>query len=274
MAEVLGVSVSGYYSYRKRKASHREKKNRKLLKRIQKIHIDSKGVYGSRKITAKLNEKAKSKVNHKRVERLMQENGIYAKVSRKYRVTTDSNHNLPVAENLLNREFETEEINQKMVSDISFIPTAEGWLYVAAIMDLCGNKIIGLSMSNRITKELVIAALEDAHGRSGQIEGCILHSDRGSQYCSREYREKLAEYGFVCIMSRSGDCWDNAPMESFWGKMKTEWLNEKHFQTREEAKAAVFEYIWIFYNRKRLHAANGYMTPEKYYELHKNKVAA
>lgn len=204
-------------------------------------------------------------VNHKRVERIMKEEGIRSKVAKKFKATTNSKHNLPVAENLLNRDFTTTKPNQKMVSDITYLWTDEGWLYIAGVMDLCGQKIVGLSMSDRMTKELVIKALNSAYLRGGRPSGVLLHSDRGSQYCSHKYQKLLKQYGFICSMSRKGNCWDNAPMEAFWGKMKYEWLNEQHFKTRDEARAAVFEYVEIFYNRQRLHKSNNYLTPEEYY---------
>lgn len=183
----------------------------------------------------------------------MRENGIQSKSHRKYKATTNSGHNLPVAENILNRNFTADRPGQKMVSDITYIPTDEGWLYLAGVMDLCGDKMVGISMGGRMTKGLVISALKDAISHTKNTAGCILHSDRGSQYCSQEYQRLAKDHGFISSMSRKGNCWDNAPMESFWGKLKQEWLNEQHFHTREEAKAAVFEYIWIFYNRKRIH---------------------
>jgi len=195
----------------------------------------------------------------------MKEAGIRSKVAKKYKATTNSNHNLPVAENILNRDFKAEKPNQKMVSDITYIWTEEGWLYVAGILDLCGQKVVGLAMSERMTKELVINALNSAYKRVGRPSGVIIHSDRGSQYCSHDYQQLLKQYGFICSMSRKGNCWDNAPMESFWGKMKYEWLCEHHFRTRDQARAAIFEYVEIFYNRKRLHQSNGYLTPEEYY---------
>lgn len=204
-------------------------------------------------------------VNHKRVERIMKKEGIRSKVARKFKATTNSKHNLPVAENILNREFTAASPNQKMVSDITYLWTDEGWLYVAGVMDLCGQKMVGLSMGERMTKELVITALESAYKRVGRPRGVLIHSDRGSQYCSKDYQNLLKRYGFICSMSRKGNCWDNAPMEAFWGKMKYEWLNEHHFRTRDEARAAVFEYIEIFYNRQRLHESNAYLTPEEYY---------
>ena len=204
----------------------------------------------------------------------MRENGIRSKSHRKYKATTNSGHNLPVAENILNRDFTADRPGQKMVSDITYIPTDEGWLYLAGVMDLCGDKIVGISMDGRMTKELVISALKDAVRHTQSTEGCILHSDRGSQYCSLEYQKLAKEHGFISSMSRRGNCWDNAPMESFWGKLKQEWLNEQHFRTREEAKSAVFEYVWIFYNRKRIHEANGYLTPEEYYQKHQTDLKA
>jgi len=219
---------------------------------------------GSRKITRELRRAGKL-VNHKRVERIMKEEGIRSKVAKKFKATTNSKHNLPVAENLLNRDFTATKPNQKMLSDITYIWTDEGWLYVAGILDLCGQKMVGLSMGDRMTKELVIKALNGAYLRSGRPRGVLMHSDRGSQYCSKEYQKRLEKYGYICSMSRKGNCWDNAPMESFWGKMKSEWLNEQHFRTRAQARAAVFEYVEIFYNRQRLHASNNYLTPEEYY---------
>lgn len=204
----------------------------------------------------------------------MRENGIRPKSHKKYKATTNARYSLPVAENILNRDFAADRPGQKMVSDITYIPTDEGWLYLAGVMDLCGDKIVGISMDGRMTKELVISALEDAIRHTQSTEGCILHSDRGSQYCSLDYQTLAKEHGFVSSMSRKGNCWDNAPMESFWGKLKQEWLNGQHFRSREEAKAAVFEYIWIFYNRKRIHEANGYLTPEEYYRQHQTDLKA
>lgn len=265
LCSVLNVSRSSYYAWDKRPESNRSKENKILLEKIKDIHNNSKKVYGSIKIGKQLNDGKNPPINHKRIERIMSENGIRAKVAKKFKATTTSNHKLPVAENILNRDFSVEKPNEKMVSDITYVWTNEGWLYVAAIMDLCGQKIVGLSMSERMTKDLVINALNDAYNRAERPSGVILHSDRGSQYCSNDYQDLIKKYGFICSMSRKGNCWDNAPMESFWGKMKCEWLYEKQFKTREEARAAVFEYVEIFYNRQRIHASNGYITPEQYY---------
>ena len=274
MARWLQVSKSGYYAWLKRSKSLRSTENEALLKEIIQIHEASHGAYGGRKITHEINRKSEKPVNHKRVERIMRENGIRSKSHKKYKATTNSKHNLPVAENILNRDFAADSPGQKMVSDITYIPTDEGWLYLAGIMDLCGDKIVGTAIDERMTKELVISALKDAIRHTETTEGCILHSDRGSQYCSLDYQEPAKEHGFISSMSRKGNCRDNAPMESFWGKLKQEWLNEQHFHTREEAKSAVFEYIWIFYNRKRIHKADGYLTPEEYYRIHQTDLKA
>ena len=263
MAQWLQVSKSGYYACRKRSKIPRCVENESFLKEIIRIHEASRGTYGSRKITHEINRGSEKPVNHKRIERIMHENGIRSKSHRKYKATTNSGHNLPVAENILDRDFTADRPGQKMVSDITYIPTDEGWLYLAGVMDLCGDKIVGLSMDGRMTKELVISTLKDAISHTKTTAGCILHSDRESQYCSQEYQKLAKDHGFISSMSHRGNCWDNAPLESFWGKLKQEWLNGQHFQTREEAKSAVFEYIWIFYNRKRIHEANGYLTPER-----------
>lgn len=203
----------------------------------------------------------------------MRVNGLKSKVAKKFKATTNSKHSLPVAKNILNRDFTVNKPNEKMVSDITYLWTDEGWLYIAGVMDLCGQKIVGLSMSERMTKDLVINALRSAYLRAGKPTGVLLHSDRGSQYCSKDYQKLIKKYGFVCSMSRKGNCWDNAPMEAFWGKMKYEWLVDKHFRTREEARAAVFEYVEIFYNRQRIHKSNGYLTPDEYYKMRSDKAS-
>lgn len=272
MCRVLEVSTSSYYAWIKRPKSKRQQENEALLRDIKAVHSESNRVYGSIKIKKAIEAKEMGKrhcklerINHKRIERLMKENGIQSKTKKKYKATTNSNHHLPVAENVLNRDFEASRPNEKLVSDITYIYTDEGWLYVAGVMDLCGGKIVGLSMSDRMTKELVINALDDAHRNGTKQPGAIFHSDRGSQYCSLAYQAKLKRYGYICSMSRKGNCWDNAPMESFWGKMKQEWLNDYKFKTREEAKSKIFEYIMVFYNRKRIHEAYDYKTPDQYY---------
>jgi len=194
----------------------------------------------------------------------MHELGLVPKVVKKYKATTNSKHNLQVAENKLNREFTADRSNQKWVSDITYVPTDEGWLYVAGILDLYGREVVGWAMGERMTKGLVIDALKQAKGRCCNPKGVLIHSDRGSQYCSHDYQNELRKDGFICSMSRKGNCWDNAPMESFWGKLKQEWLNDKRFRTREDAKQAIFWYIEVYYKRYRLHESNGYQTPHDY----------
>jgi putative transposase len=194
----------------------------------------------------------------------MRENGWIPKVIKKYKATTNSKHNLPVAENILNREFNADRPNQKWVSDITYIPTDEGWLYLACIMDLYGREPVGWAMSDRMTKELVMAALKQANVHRGNPKGVLIHSDRGSQYCSNDYQKELKKGGFICSMSRKANVWDNAPMESFFGKLKQEWLNDKRFRTREYAKSAVFWYIEVYYKNYRLHESNGYQTPHEF----------
>jgi putative transposase len=272
--KVLCVSRSSYYAWDIRPESDRSKQNKSLLGKIINIYTRSKNVFGSIKVTRMINKESKNPINHKRVERIMSENGIKSRVAKKFKATTNSNHKLPVAENILNRDFTVDKPNEKMVSDITYLWTDEGWLYIASIMDLCGQKIVGLSMSERMTKELVINALNNGYQRMGRPRGVILHSDRGSQYCSNDYQLLIKKYGFTCSMSRKGNCWDNAPMESFWGKLKCEWLYGNHFKTRKEARAAVFEYVEIFYNRQRIHASNGYITPEEYYNNANKKAKA
>ena len=263
MAQWLPVSKSGYYACRKHSKSPHSIENEFIRKEIIRIHKTSHGTYGSRKISHEINRESEKPITHKRAERIMHENGIRSKNHKKYKATTNSKHSLPAAENILNRDFTADRPGQKMVSDITDIPTDEGWLYLAGVMDLCGGKIVGISMEWRMTKELVISALNDAICHTQSTEDCILHSDKGSQRCSLDYQRLAKEHGFISSMSRKGNCWDNAPMESFWGKLKQEWLNEEHFRTREEAKSAVFEYIWIFYNRRRIHETNGYLTPDE-----------
>ena len=260
MCHALNVSRSGYYAFVNRPESARSKRHKELICKIEKIHMDSNRVYGSPNITIALNREG-IQVSLGTVARLMRKHGIKSKIRKKYKATTNSKHNLPVADNILNREFDAEKRNQKWVSDITYIWTDEGWLYLAAILDLFDKAIVGWSMDSRMTKQLVINALNESGIRRKPEPGGILHSDRGSQYCSEDYQKEIERWGFICSMSRKGNCWDNAPMESFWGKLKMEWLNERRFKTRDEAKKAVFEYIEIFYNRVRQHSKNGYVPP-------------
>jgi len=258
----MNVSRSGYYASLKRPESTRSKRQKDLLDKIRKTHKDSFGIYGSPTITIEINRSGTS-VSRGTIARIMRKNGIKSKVRKKFKVTTDSNHNLPVAENILNREFSASRQNQKWVSDITYIWTDEGWLYLAGILDLYDGALVGWAMDSRMTTELVKRALNGACIRRSPEPGLLLHSDRGVQYCSGEYQKEIAHRKFICSMSRKGNCWDNAPMESFWGKLKTEWLYDRRFRTRIEAKQAVYEYIELFYNRVRLRSTNGYVPPLK-----------
>ena len=263
MCRVLGVSPSGFYAWRKRPECRRKREDRRLTVEIKAIHKANRRVYGSPRVHQEL---AAMGLRHgrKRVARLMRENDIRAKQVRKFRATTDSKHSYAVAPNLLQRDFQADMPNQKWLTDITYIWTREGWLYLAAVMDLFSRPIVGWSMSRRMTKELVLEALAMAveHRRPGP--GLIHHSDRGSQYACGDYRRALTDHGMVCSMSRKGDCWDNAPMESFFHTLKTELVHHRDYQTRNQAKADIFEYIEVFYNRSRRHSALGYMTPAQY----------
>ena len=259
MAKILNVSRSGFYSYLKRPRSVRELANEQLLEKIKEVHKRSHQIYGYQRITHALkNDGAPSK---NRVHRLMKKHDIRSKTVKKYRATTNSSHNLPVAENILNRNFTADKPNQKWVSDITYIATDEGWLYLAGVMDLFGRVMVGFSMVKHMKKSLVIDALRQAIGRTGAGKGLIVHSDRGVQYASKEYQAILTKNNYICSMSRKGNCYDNAPIESFWGKLKQEWLYHQRFKTRAQARDAVFEYIEVFYNRQRLHSTLGYQIP-------------
>jgi len=199
-----------------------------------------------------------------RVERLMQENGIKAKHKRRFKATTDSKHNLPVAPNLLERNFTPDAPNQVWTSDITYLWTGEGWLYLAIVLDLFNREVVGWSLKPRMTADIVTDALTMAWFRRKPAAGLIHHSDRGSQYASHAFQSKLTEYGMICSMSRKGDCWDNAPTESWFGSFKNERVYGERFETRDEVIAMTFEYIEVFYNRKRLHSTLGYKSPMQF----------
>ena len=232
-----------------------------LLETVKKIFENNHKIYGAPRITRSLPEEQKACLGT--VAKLMRENGLRSKTVRKYKATTNSKHSLPVAENILNRDFTATKRNEKWVSDITYIWTKEGWLYLAALLDLYDNSIAGWSMDSRMKTELVSSALKKAIHRTRAGKGLLVHSDRGVQYASKEYQALLKKNRFICSMSRKGNCYDNAPMESFWGKLKTEWLYGRRFTTRELAKQAVFEYIELYYNQQRLHSRNGYIAPLK-----------
>ncbi|MDP4189901.1 MAG: IS3 family transposase, partial [Bacteroidota bacterium] len=263
MSLVLKVSRSGYYAWQGRPESKRRKENMRLTCKIKAIHKKSRENYGSPRIHKRL--KAEGEACSKgRVERLMAANGIKAKQARRYKATTDSMHKQAVSENILAREFTVEAPNKVWVSDITYIPTGEGWLYLAGVLDLCTKRAVGWSMKDRLDRRLVIEALRMAYQRRSPGEGLIHHSDRGSQYASSDYQKLLREYGMQASMSRKGNCWDNAPMESFFGTLKKELIHHRKYRTREEARRDIFEYIEVFYNRERLHSSLGYLSPADY----------
>jgi len=235
----------------------------KLKQKIVQIYTNSRRTYGSPRIHRKLVREG-YRIGKKRIERLMQELAICAVAKKKYRATTDSKHSQPVAENYLNRKFNVNEPNQAWVADITYIYTQEGWLYLATIMDLYSRKIIGWSLRDRLTKELVMAALDMALKQRNLSSDLLLHSDRGSQYASELYQTLLEKNGILCSMSGKGNCWDNAVMESFYRTLKVELIYQKNYETRIEARRDIFEYIEIFYNRERLHSSLGYYSPEEY----------
>jgi transposase InsO family protein len=263
MCQVLGVSPGGYYDWRRRPPGPRQQRREALVAAIQAVHGEMKARYGSPRIHAELVARGVP-CCVSTVARLMRRHGIAAKKKRKFRGTTDSNHDRPVAENLVARDFEPEAGDRVWTADITYIPTREGWLYLAAVEDLHSRRIVGWSMSERIDSRLVVDALEMAIAQRLPGEGLVAHSDRGSQYASEHYQRLLARHGITCSMSRHGDCWDNAPMESFFASLKKELVHDADFATREEARAELFEYIEVFYNRVRRHSALGYLSPEEY----------
>jgi len=243
-----------------------------LKEKIRQIYQESRKTYGSPRIHQKLLREGYA-IGKKRVERLMSEMNIHALAKRKYKATTDSTHAKPVAENLLDRNFAPDKPNTSWVADITYTWTSEGWLYLATIMDLYSRKIIGWALRERLTKELVIGALDMAVKQRNFSTDLLLHSDRGSQYASELYQLLLLKNGILCSMSGKGNCWDNAVMESFYRSLKVELIYQNHYQTRRQAQRDIFEYIEIFYNRERLHSSLGYYSPEEYEQLMLTKLS-
>lgn len=259
----MQVERAGYYNWRKSRVSHRDMENEQLLVHIKKEFLDSHGTYGSPRITAQLKH-AGLTCNRKRVARLMRLSDLAAARRRKFVVTTDSNHSYPVAENVLNREFNVATMNKAWCGDITYIWTDEGWLYLAVVMDLFSRRIVGWAMSKTIDRFLAISAMEMAILRRRPDLGLICHHDRGCQYASFDYRTCLEKAQIICSMSRRGNCWDNAPIESFFATLKKELVNNVKFATRSQASAQVFKWIEVWYNRKRLHSSLGYLSPEEF----------
>lgn len=261
MCRVLEVSRSGYYSWLNRPESPRSRRHRYLVTKIRQIHIGNRQIYGSPRIHGELVDQGE-RIGKNTVAHLMRKHNIQSKVHKRFIATTDSRNTKKPAENILNQEFRARRPNQKWVSDVTFIPTRKGWVYLATIMDLYSRFIIGWSMGNRNDTELIENALDMASCRRGRaIKGVLLHSDQSVQYASTSYQNLLRNLGIVCSMSRKGNCWDNAPMESFFHSLKTEWVVFEDYITRSEARSSLFSYIELFYNRKRRHSSLGNKSP-------------
>ena len=257
---LFSVSRSGYYSWLNRTPSQRELDNRRLDLKIKALYAEHKQRSGSPRITLDLKSDGEA-CSENRVARRMKVLGLRALAKRKFRVTTDSEHNKPIYDNVLNREFSTTAINQKWAGDITYIHTQEGWLYLAVMLDLHSRAVIGWSMAKRMKASLVCDALAMALHRRNSPEGIIVHSDRGSQYCSKRYRKLIEKHHLVGSMSRKGNCWDNAISESFFHTLKVELVHQQRYLTRLMAKQSLFQYIERYYNRKRRHSAIGYRYP-------------
>ena len=272
MCRVFEVSRSGYYRWIKRLPSQRQLDNQRLDAQIGEIFAGSKGRYGSPKITRELQARGR-RVGKNRVANRMRQAGLRSKIRRKYRVTTDSKHQLPVSPNLLQRNFTAQAPNQTWVSDITYLATRTGWLYLTVIIDLFSRLVVGWALSSSLSHEMVVAALKRAIRRRRPGKGLIFHSDRGVQYACADFRKELAEHGFIQSMSRKADCWDNAVAESFFGIMKTELVYHEKYDGHQDTLHSVFEYIEAFYNRERRHSAVGYLAPAEY-EKQKLKLCA
>jgi putative transposase len=260
MARVLDVSRSGFYAWIKRPASARKQEDNSLKPLIQIAHNHSRGTYGPKRLQDELADNG-TVIGRDRISRLRKEMGLRCVQQKKFKATTNSAHSLPVAPNLLNQNFTVADPGTVYGSDITYITTDEGWLYLAGVKDLATREIIGHAMGSRMTKRLTLTALVKAISYRKPQPGCIHHSDRGSQYCALSYQKAVTDAGMRASMSRKGNCFDNAPVESFWGALKQELVYHRRFQTRVEAQAAIQEYIEVFYNRMRRHSALGNIAP-------------
>jgi len=260
LCQTLGVSPSGYYAWLKRPESPRQKEEERLEVEIKAAHKRTRETYGPERLQEDLAEQGVHVGIH-RIKRIRKKHGLRCKQKKKFKATTNSNHSLPVAENLLEQKFKVEAPNQAWVTDITYIPTAEGWLYLAGHKDLFTGEVVGYAMGERMTKNLVSQSLFRAVSAKRPEAGLINHSDRGSQYCSREYQRLLKQFGMRPSMSRRGNCYDNAPIESFWGVLKNELVHHRRYATRKEAMREITEYIEIFYNRQRRQKRLGYLSP-------------
>jgi putative transposase len=263
MCRVLGVSVSGFYAWKTRPESERAKADARLAVEVAASHKRSRGRYGSPRVHADLRARG-VRVGRKRVERLMRDQGLAARRKRRFRNTTDSAHRQPIAPNVLERDFETSAPNEVWVTDVTYVWTHEGWLYLAAILDLYARRVVGWATSESNDTKLALSALAMASARRKPPRGLVHHSDRGSPYASDDYRRALAHLGIVASMSRKGDCWDNAVAESFFATLKVELIHDADYETHAAATSSIRDYIESFYNRERRHSHLGYVSPVEY----------
>jgi transposase InsO family protein len=266
MCRIFSVSRNGFYTWLSRPQSAREQQNELLVAQIRQVHNESRCTYGSPRITDALRYRG-LRCNHKRVERLMRINRIRAKMKRRFKVTTHSKHTRPVAQNLIKRDFSAAEPDQLWTSDITYIWTQEGWLYLAVLLDTYSRRIVGWAMSHRMTDNLVIDAFRQAWRHRQPLPGLIVHSDRGAQYCSRSFKELIETHCYRQSMSSTGNCYDNAITESFFATLKTELIYHERYRSRNEARRSIFKYIEIFYNRQRIHSALGGISPDQYEQM-------
>jgi putative transposase len=273
LCSVLGVSRAGFYAARRRPVPARRREDQQLAVHVAAAHAASRGRYGSPRVYRELQAQG-HEVGRHRVARLMREQGLRARDKRRFQRTTDSRHELPVAANVLDRQFTATMPNTAWVSDITYLWTREGWLYLVVILDLFSRRIVGWALHDRITRQLALNALAMALQHRQPRPGLVHHSDRGSQYASSDYQTLLAAHGVVCSMSRRGNCWDNAVAESFFSTLKIELVHDADWATHVEAYAAVAEYLEIFYNRQRRHSALGHISPVAFERQHEEKLAA
>lgn len=273
MSKMLGISRSSYYRFEKGTPSQRSLYEESLIVKIKAVHEASRQTYGSPRIHAELKDQGEV-CSRQRVAKLMKKIGLIAKMKKRFKVTTKANSKAKAAPNLLEQNFTAEQPNQRWVADISYVWTLEGWLYVACVLDLFSRKIVGLAMKDRMTDDLVIAALEQALLHRNSSTGLMHHSDRGSQYTSVDFQRKLAQHSITASMSGTGNCYDNAVMESFFHTLKTEHVYFERYQTREQAKNSIFEYVEVFYNRQRRHSTLNYKTPLAFEENYQQQFAS
>jgi len=266
LCELMQVSRTGYYSWRTRGTSARQKEYENLIPIVKEAHRISKETYGARRISKEIQAYG-AYCGLVKAKTLMQLAGVSAKQKRKFKVTTDSKHNLPVAPNLLNREFKVTGPDLVYVGDITYIWTNEGWLYLAIVLDLFSRQVVGWSLNSRMSRRLVMDALRMAVWSRQPAPGLLFHSDRGSQYCSDDFQKMLKTYAMISSMSRKGNCWDNSVAESFFGSLKTERVFFTNYRNRDEAKRDVVDYIEMFYNSRRRHSYLGYVSPKEFEEL-------